>query len=106
MWSKIRAGLGPTRSKEGTTWFRAELGHCFYTSGWHSTTQRSFGLCRSEPVWHEVQRAWAGLAWPGPIPSTMCIYTLSCKFNYVYSYVFYISNRQTLFKLNSYFNTI
>jgi hypothetical protein len=32
MWSNIRTGLGPARSNEGTVWFKARLGHCFYTS--------------------------------------------------------------------------
>jgi hypothetical protein len=72
MWSNIWAGLGPARPKKGTTWFRAGLGHCFYTSGWHGTTQKSFGLWWPEPVWHEARWAWTGLARPGPIPSTAC----------------------------------
>jgi hypothetical protein len=55
MWPNTRTGLGPARSKEGTTWFRAELGHYFYTSGWHDTTQKSFGLCWPELVWHEAR---------------------------------------------------
>jgi hypothetical protein len=70
MWSNIRAGLGPARPNEGTTWFRAGLGHCFYTSGWHGTAQKMFGLSWPEPVWHEARCAWAGLTRPGPIPST------------------------------------
>jgi hypothetical protein len=70
MWSNIRAGLGPAWPNEGTTWFRAGLGHCFYTSGWHNTTQKFFGLSWPEPVWHEARWAWAGLARPDPIPST------------------------------------
>jgi hypothetical protein len=70
MWLNIRAGLGPARPNEGTTWFRAGLGLCFYTSGWHDTVQKMFGLSWPEPVWHEARWAWAGLAWPGPIPST------------------------------------
>jgi hypothetical protein len=72
MWSNIRAGLGPARPNEGTTWFRAELGHCFYTSGWHGTAQKIFELSWPEPVWHEARWAWAGLARPGPIPSARC----------------------------------
>jgi hypothetical protein len=71
MWSNIRAGLGPTRPNEGTAWFRAGLGLCFYTSGWHGTTQKLFGLSWPEPVWHEARWAWAGPARHGPIPSTM-----------------------------------
>jgi hypothetical protein len=74
MWSNIWAGLGPTRPKEGTTWFRAGPGYCFYTSGWHDTAQKSFGLCWPEPVWHEARWAWAGLVRPGPIPSTTLAY--------------------------------
>jgi hypothetical protein len=70
MWSNIRVGLGPTRPNEGTTWFRAGLGHFFYSLGWHDTTQKMFGLSWPEPVWHEARWAWAGLARPGPIPST------------------------------------
>jgi hypothetical protein len=62
MWSNTRAGLGPARPKEGTTWFRAGLGHCFYTSGWHDTVQKLFGLYWPEPVWHDG----LGLGWPGP----------------------------------------
>jgi hypothetical protein len=71
MWSNIRAGLGPARPNEGTAWFRAGLGHCFYTSGWHGTTQKLFGLSWPEPVWHEARWAWAGPARHGPIPSTI-----------------------------------
>jgi hypothetical protein len=70
MWSNIRTGLGPARPNEGTTWFRAGLGHCFYTSGWHGTAQKLFGLSWPEPVWHEARWAWAGPARHGPIPST------------------------------------
>jgi hypothetical protein len=70
MWSNIRAGLGPARPNEGTTWFKAGLGHCFYTSGWHGTAQKLFGLSWPEPVWHEARWAWAGPARHGPIPST------------------------------------
>jgi hypothetical protein len=55
MWSNIRAGLGPTRPNEGTMWFRAGLGHCFYTSGWYGTAQKLFGLSWPEPVWHEAR---------------------------------------------------
>jgi hypothetical protein len=55
MWSNIRAGLGPAWPNEDTTWFRAGLGHCFYTSGWHGTAQKLFGLSWSEPVWHEAR---------------------------------------------------
>jgi hypothetical protein len=81
MWSNTRARLGPARPKEGTTWFRAGLGHCFYTSGWHGTAQKSFGLCWPEPVWHEARWAWAGLARPGPIPSTTpgCVWSTGCS---------------------------
>jgi hypothetical protein len=49
MWSNIRAGLGPARPNEGTAWFRAGLGHCFYTSGWHGTAQKLFGLFGPNP---------------------------------------------------------
>jgi hypothetical protein len=70
MWSNIRTGLGPARPKEGTTWFRAGLGYCFYTSCWHGTAQKSFVLYWAEPVWHEARWAWTGLVRPGPIPST------------------------------------
>jgi hypothetical protein len=70
MWSNIRAGLGPARPNEGTIWFRAGLGHCFYTSGWHGTAQKFFGLSWSEPVWHEARWSWVGLAQPDPILST------------------------------------
>jgi hypothetical protein len=79
MWSNIRAGLGPARPNEGTTWFRAGLGHCFYTSGWHGTAQKMFGLSWPEPVWHEARWAWAGLARPGPIPSTTYICINACR---------------------------
>jgi hypothetical protein len=85
MWSSIQAGFGPARPNKGTTWFRAGLGHCFYTSGWHGTAQKMFGLSWPEPVWHEARWAWAGLARPGPIPSTShtCVadtaYISSCK---------------------------
>jgi hypothetical protein len=72
MWSNIRAGLGPARPNEGTAWFRAGLGHCFYTSGWHGTAQKLFGLSWPEPVWHEARWAWAEPARHGPIPSTIC----------------------------------
>jgi hypothetical protein len=44
MWSNIRAGLGPARPNEGTTWFRVGLGHCFYTSGWHGTAKNCLGF--------------------------------------------------------------
>jgi hypothetical protein len=74
MWLNIRTGLGPARPNEGTTWFRAGLVHCFYTSGWHDKAQKLFGLSWLEPVWHEARWAWAGLAWPGPIPSTRHAY--------------------------------
>jgi hypothetical protein len=70
MWSNIRAGFGPARPNEGTAWFRAGLGHCFYTSGWHGTAQKLFGLSWPEPIWHEARWAWAGPARHGPIPST------------------------------------
>jgi hypothetical protein len=76
MWSNIRVGLGPARPNESTIWFRAVdrfragLGHCFYTLGWHGTAQKMFGLFWLEPVWHEARWAWAGLAQSGPIPST------------------------------------
>jgi hypothetical protein len=70
MRSNIRVGLGPARPNKGTTWFKAGLGHCFCTSGWHGTTQKFVGLSWPEPVWHEARWAWAGLARPGPIPST------------------------------------
>jgi hypothetical protein len=70
--SNIRAGFGPVRPNEGTTWFRAGLGHCFYTSGWHDTTQKIYGLFWPKPVWHEARCAWAGLARHGPIPTTSC----------------------------------
>jgi hypothetical protein len=64
MWSNIRAGLGPARPNKGTTWFRAGLGHCFYTSGWHGTAQKLFGLSWPEPVWHEAQwEHWCYLLW-------------------------------------------
>ena len=49
MWSNIRAGLGPARPNEGTAWFRAGLGHCFYTSGWHGTAQKSLGFAGPNP---------------------------------------------------------
>jgi hypothetical protein len=64
MWSNIRTGLGPARPNKGTTWFRAGLGHCFYTSGWHGTAQKMFELSWPEPVWHEAR--WLGPGWPGP----------------------------------------
>jgi hypothetical protein len=70
MWSNTWAELGLARPKEGTTWFRTELGHCFYTSGWHDTAQKLFELCWPEPVWHEARWVWTKLARPGPIPST------------------------------------
>jgi hypothetical protein len=70
MWSNIRAGPGPARPNEGTTWFSAGLDHCFYTSGWHGMAQKFFGLYCPEPVWHEARWAWAELARPDPIPST------------------------------------
>jgi hypothetical protein len=50
MWSNIRVGLGPARPNESTTWFRAGLGHCFYTLGWHGTAQKMFRLFWPEPV--------------------------------------------------------
>jgi hypothetical protein len=74
MWSNIRAGFGPARPNEGTAWFRAGLGHCFYTSGWHGTAQKLFGLSWPEPIWHEARWAWAGPARHGPIPSTSHAY--------------------------------
>jgi hypothetical protein len=74
MWSNIRAGLGPARPNEGTTRFRTGPGHCVYTSGWHATAQKLFGLYWPEPVWHEARWPWAGLARPGPIPSTSGAY--------------------------------
>jgi hypothetical protein len=82
MWSNIRAEFRPARPNEGTTWFRAGLGHCFYTSGWHGTAQKMFGLFWSEPVWHEARWAWAGLARPGPIPSTKHDYNLVTQFKW------------------------
>jgi hypothetical protein len=75
MWSNIRAGLGPARPNEGTAWFRAGLGHCFYTSGWHGTAQKLSGLSWPKPVWHETRWAWAGPARHGPIPSTIVTHT-------------------------------
>jgi hypothetical protein len=51
----IRAGLRPAQPNEGTTWFRAELSHYFYTSGWHDTAQKFVGLSWPEPVWHEAR---------------------------------------------------
>jgi hypothetical protein len=79
MWSNIPAGLGPARPKEVTTWFRAGPSHCFYTSGWHGTAQKTFVLCWPEPVWHEARWAWAGLARPDPIPSTTHNHTPSAR---------------------------
>jgi hypothetical protein len=64
MWSNIRAGLGPARPNEGTTWFRVGLDHCFYTSGYHGTAQKLFGLSWSEPIWHKARWTWP--SWPGP----------------------------------------
>jgi hypothetical protein len=55
MWSNIWAEFGSAWPKEDTTWYRAGLGHCFYTSGWHDTAQKYFGLCWPEPVWHEAR---------------------------------------------------
>jgi hypothetical protein len=71
MWSNIRVGLGPAQHNEGTRWFKAGLSHCFYTSGWHDTAQKLFELFWPKPVWHEARWAWAGLAQPDPIPSTI-----------------------------------
>jgi hypothetical protein len=64
MWSNMQAGLGPARPNEGTTWFRAGLGQCFYTSAWHDTAQKFFGLSWPEPVWHGADGLRPG--WPGP----------------------------------------
>jgi hypothetical protein len=75
MWSNIRVGLGPARPNEGTTWFRAGLGHCFYTSGWHSTGQKFVGLYWPEPVWHEARWAWANELYKNIICNE---YTLKC----------------------------
>jgi hypothetical protein len=70
MWLNIRAGLGPVRANEGTTWFRARPDHSFCTSGWHDTAQKFLGLYWPEPVCHKARWAWIGLTRPGPIPST------------------------------------
>jgi hypothetical protein len=51
MWSNIWVGLGPARPNEGPAWFRDGLDHYFYTSGWHDTIQKFFGLFYLEPVW-------------------------------------------------------
>jgi hypothetical protein len=56
MWLNIRAGFGPARPNEGTTWFRVRLGHCFYTSGWHGTTQKLFGLSNPFGTKHDGLR--------------------------------------------------
>jgi hypothetical protein len=55
MRSNIRAGFGPARLNESTTWFRAGLGHCFCTLGWYGTVQKFFRLSYPEPVWHKAQ---------------------------------------------------
>jgi hypothetical protein len=96
MWSNIRAGLGPARPNEGTAWFRAGLGHCFYTSGWHGTAQKLFGLSWPEPVWHEARWAWAGPARHGPIPST----TEHNANGFVRWTTDYVKNRMTLNRLS------
>jgi hypothetical protein len=49
----------PIRPNEGTTWFRARLGHCFCTLGWHGMAQKFVELSWSEPVWHEAR--WSQL---------------------------------------------
>jgi hypothetical protein len=69
MWLNIRAGLGPTRPKEDTTWFRVGLSHCFYTLGWYDTAQNFFGLSGPNPfdTKHDILSR-AGSA--DPIPST------------------------------------
>jgi hypothetical protein len=50
MWSNMRTGFGPARLNERTTWFRAGLDHCFYTSVWHDMTKKLFRLSWLEPV--------------------------------------------------------
>jgi hypothetical protein len=66
MWSNIRTEFGPTWLNEGTTWFRAELDHCFYTSGWYDTPKSFLGFTVS----NRLARSMMGLGRPGPIPST------------------------------------
>jgi hypothetical protein len=64
MLLNIRAGFGPARPNEGTTWFRAGLGYRFNTLGWHGTAQKLFGFSWSESICHEARWAWTGLARP------------------------------------------
>jgi hypothetical protein len=49
MWSNIRAGLGPARPNEGTAWFRAGLGHCFYTSAGTARPKNCLGFLGPNP---------------------------------------------------------
>ena len=74
MW----AVLGPARPEEGTTCFRAGLGLYFYSLGWHGTARNFFGPSRPDPFWPEARWAWAVPARPGPIPSTIQDYGVSC----------------------------
>jgi hypothetical protein len=67
MWSNIRTELGPARPKEGTTWFRAGPGHCFYTSSWHGP-KKIFGFVGPNPFGTKHDGLEPG--WPGPILST------------------------------------
>jgi hypothetical protein len=69
VWSDIRAGLGPARPKEGTTWFRAGLGHCFYTSGWGTSWPKNLlGFAGLNPFGPKHDGLGPGR--PGPIPNT------------------------------------
>jgi hypothetical protein len=55
------------RSNKGTSCFRDNLDHSFYSLGWHVTGQKFFGPSWPDLVWPEAQARWA---WLGPIPNT------------------------------------
>jgi hypothetical protein len=77
MWSNIRVGLGPARPKEGTTWFRAELGHCFTL--WAGTARPKNLLGFAGPNPFGTKHDGLGPGRPGPIPSTMYGYNILMK---------------------------
>jgi hypothetical protein len=64
MWLNIRAELRLTRPYEGTTWFRADLGHWFYTLVWYDTVQKFLGFSGPNPFNTKHDGLWSD--WPGP----------------------------------------